>query len=65
MQYLKMFFLCAMVLFFVWGCSAGLEEDALNIDGDFFPLRHFEHRFTFPEYDRDIMPQFSEELTQC
>lgn len=65
MQYLKMIFLCALILAFGLGCAAGLEEDALTIEGNFFPLQHFKHTLEFPEHDRNIEPLFSEELTRC
>lgn len=61
MNFLKVFFVCAGCAMFGAGCM--METDALSSDRDLFPLRHFEHRLTFPEYD--IMPQFSEELTRC
>lgn len=63
MNFLSVIFLCAGCVMFGAGCM--MDTDALSYDSEFFPLRHFEHRFTFPEYDRDIMPQFSEELTRC
>lgn len=43
------------------GCTQ-LDEEIINFEGEYWPVMHFEHMLTFPEYDRDFTPSLFDEI---